>query len=470
MKKEFRMYLIIFTLTLVFGLQRILTYNVGYDTAEFLFCKENSIDTFYGSGRILLGLLKSLYDINNLHIINLFTYINIGIYSCLFIYFINLGKEEVSYKKSCLIGILFISTPIFLEQYYFTLQAMEISFCMILMTLSYIATYYLLRDKKIFLAPVILVLCFICFGMYQAFTNLYVVGAVMCLYKLNKEASKENIKSIITVLLLWLSSLILYILALGFVRDAVAVEANNYLAIGWAENSLPENLFTIAASIGKVVLGYGHVFNLSFTICLVYILYSIVKSEKKISWKHFFLLALLVTPFLLNIATATMLIERVALGIPFVCALFFDQFMDKSKAMKTAFFIVIASQIIHTQLILLSDNMRYTHDLKMTEKIYQDCHADESTHLVFVGVEKTSENQFNLEGDIIGASFFQWSSGQPNVAVASTYFFMQLHNYPYTIPTPEEVQYGYSLTFEAEYPEDGYIIEENGCYYINLGK
>ena len=306
--------------------------------------------------------------------------------------------------------------------------------------------------------------------MYQAFVNLYVVGAIMCLYKLNNEDSKENTKGIITVALIWLSSLIIYILALGIVRDMVEVEANNYLAIGWTENSLLKNLFTIAASIGKVVLGYGHVFNLAFTICLIYILWSIGKSEKKLCWKHFYLLALLISPFLLNIATATMLIERVALGIPFVCALFFDQFMDKSKAMKYAFFIVIASQIIHTQLILLSDNMRYTHDLKMTEKIYQDCDADENTHIVFVGLEKTCENQFNLEGDIIGASFFQWSSGQPNVAPASTYFFMQLHGYPYTMPTPEELQYGYSLTFPAEYPEEGYIIEENGCYYINLGK
>ena len=464
------MYLIIITFTLIFGLQKILVYNVGYDTAEFLLSKKTSINTFYGSGRIFLGFLKSLYDINNLYLINLITYINIGIYTCLFIHFMNLDNQEISNKKNILISTLFVSTPIFIEQYYFTLQSMEISFCMILIFVSYICTYYILKNKKLILIPITILICTFCFGTYQAFVNLYIVGVLLCLYKLNKENSKENIKNIIISVIIWLISLVSYIIILNIFRNYYNIQSNDYLSIGWKKKPLLDNLFTIAASVGKVILGYGYVFNLAFTICLVYIFFCIIKAEKKVCWKHFYLIALLASPFLLNVATASMLIERAALGIPIVCAFIFYIFIENSKAMKYACILILISQILHTQLLLLSDNMRYTHDLEMAEKIYEDCCADQSTHLVFIGLEKTSENQFNLEGDIIGASFFQWSAGQPNMAPASTYFFMHLHNYPYTIPTPEELNYGYSLNFKAEYPEDGYIIEENGCYYINLGK
>lgn len=176
------------------------------------------------------------------------------------------------------------------------------------------------------------------------------------------------------------------------------------------------------------------------------------------------------SPFLLNIVTGNPLLIRATLTLPLLCAFLFYEYFTFGRGIKIAVAIVLVSQIVHGQLLIRSDQLRYQNDLEIARKIYADCNADENTHIAMIGLEKTEENISVFEGQIIGQSFFEWSVDDKNVEEVRVNFFMRLHDLPFQMPTEKEWLEADSITFSAEYPEEGYIVKKKDCYYVNLGK
>ena len=70
----------------------------------------------------------------------------------------------------------------------------------------------------------------------------------------------------------------------------------------------------------------------------------------------------------------------------------------------------------------------------------------------------------------MGKSFFEWSNDKRNVDETRILYFMQCMDMPLAAPTQEQVEYAGNISFGGEYPDDGYIMEHQGCIYVNLGE
>lgn len=162
------------------------------------------MNSWLGLSRYSLVFFKyifGLYDNINLRFFNIITYINVFIYSIMYLYFIKIDTKKDNITKDVLSILIVISSPVLLEQYNFTLQSPEVSFGMILMMISYITTYKYLKDNKIIYSIITIVLLTLTFGIYQAFVNLYLLGVFISIYKIKNNRKANIIKSIIFLLL-----------------------------------------------------------------------------------------------------------------------------------------------------------------------------------------------------------------------------------------------------------------------------
>lgn len=469
--KKCVLFLVLFTM--LFSLQKIVVYNMGYDTDEFLVNPSGTLYHWLAIDRYTLVLLKNIFPFldGNLYVLNILTYINFFLFALTFLYFLNMDVRDNDWKKNFVCGALLISSPIFLEQFYFTLQSAEVSFALFVMAFCLVLTYKLLKDKKIYILFLIIPLLVFCYGIYQAFLNLYITGVLICLYKLNTEIHLQNIRRILTVVGVWVVSAIIYILIADLVKNSLNISGSEYLTdkISWISAPLLEVCFTVAVTIGRVVLGLGHVLNLSYIICGGVLLFYCLR-EKKISWKVFFLSCLFVSPLLLNIVTGSRLLIRSVIALPIFCSFVYFRFWQSNMKFKYIMYMILFSQIVNSQLLLYADNVRYKNDLVIAENIYRECNADQNTPIVFSGIERTEENVFSFKGQVIGCSFFEWSDGGENVDETRIYYFMKWHKMPFALPTQEQMEYIDDINFMSEYPNEGYAVEHNGCYYVNLGE
>ena len=472
LKANKRMIGILLLASILLFAQRIIWVNIGYDTDQYLADPQQTYDTWISSGRYILAFIDYLFGgiWKNLHVANLLTSINTAIYAVLFVGFLNLGNENPDKKRDLITALVLISSPIFLEQYYFTLQAVEMSFSIVLMVSTYIATYYWIVEERKQYSIVIVVLLTLCFGIYQMHVGLYIMGALFVLLKADDKDSKKNVKNIIRCIVVWTLALLVYSVIKRIVGYSLNITDNGYLKsqIGWLNGSFLHAIYVIARSFGYVLLGYGHVLNLSFSICVIFVLWKIIKSGKCIIWKNFYLIALLISPLLINILFAYELTIRSILGLPFVCAFVYWLFYRESKWLRVAALVVILSQVVNGQLLLYSDHIRYENDVAVAEKIYTDCNADADTVIVIKGMQHPEDTVFSFKGQVLGRSFFEWTTDEKNADEYRIRYFMQLHGMDYALPTAEQYQKLEQVEFTGSFPQEGYIIEDDSCYYVNF--
>lgn len=427
--------------------------------------------------RYSLVFLKYLFGTaTGLLSLNIVTYINVYIYTVLFLYFLNIHEKETSWKRDTLCGVVLISSPIFLEQYYFTLQSAEVSFGMVLLVISVITTYHMLSPRsgktcRIFCAVISFVLLAFVFGIYQSFVNLYVIGVLICLYKLNDNTFRGNMLRIVSCIIVFALALTAFFIIAKYCIHYFDIKDSNYLSIQWFTQPFKEVLKNVIITIGWIVLGHGNVLNLAYTFCALFVFYQLFKDNFRINWRNFYLFALLAAPFLLNILTGANFVIRSLLGFPVLCAFLFWEFYDSSKILRTGLCITILSQVIHSELLLYGDYSRNQSDLAISQKILEDCNTDNPT-IVFQGIEAAEENAFCFKGQAMGCSFYEWvpNEDKTNVDGNRIWCFMQTQGLTYTLPTPEQISLRDTIQFTAEYPHAGYLVQEGHVYYVNLGE
>lgn len=476
LRQNFKMILGLACFTLIFCLLRLLSDTISYDTDEWLAVPQNTLTHWLSISRYSLVFLKYCFGVKtSLFVLNTATYIQVFIYTVLFLFFLNLGGKS-SLPRDFLCGAVLISSPILLEQYYFTLQSAEVSFGMVCMMLSFISTYQMLAPAvsskmRIFYGAKALFLAVFSFGIYQAFVNLYIIGALIILYKRNDETAKKNLTGILSCLFLFLAALGSYLLISACAIRLFHITPDSYLSILWFKEPLPSILRDLVSMIGRVILGQGNILNLSYTFCLIFIFTLFFKDRFSINWKNFYLLSLLIAPFLLNLLTATTFVVRSLFGFPVVCAFFFQIFYSSSRPLRLALCLTVLSQILHSELLFLGDYVRNQNDLAVAKQIYTDCGADENTVLVFQGARTSLRNSFSFQGQIMGRSFFEWASpASPEDAdTTRIFYFMRAYGMRFTPPTPEQTAKKTSISFRAAYPQKGYIVKKENVCYINLG-
>ena len=464
----------VFIMSVILLAQKIIHPSIGYDTDQYLSNPEETHRVWISHGRYALVWMSHYLGRlwMNSHVANLLTSINIAVYTVLFLAFLNLLYTKQDRKRDVLVAVFLISSPVFLEQYYFTLQTVEVSFSIILIVVAYFCTYYwVITQRTRFAIAAFLLLVFV-FGVYQTHIVLYIIGVLLILLKTNHEKNRENYNYIFKCIIIWGSSLIAYFVIKKSVGNFMDIPDSGYLAeqITWLSGTIVEACFMIAKSVCRVIFGIGHVLNLSYLICGMCVVYTIRKSSKIITWENFYLLALIVSPLLLNILMASRLLIRSVLGVPIVCAYIFWKYYQDNKCMRIMLIVMIISQIINGQILLYADNVCYNHDIAIAKKIYQDCRADQNTVIVMQGVEHPEDMVFSFKGQTLGHSFFEWSNGGKDAAEMRIQYFMHLQGMDFQTPTEEQEKQIQEIEFRNSYPNDGYAVEKDGCWFVNLGE
>lgn len=463
--------LILLVVTFAYGLFKIVNYSFSYDTDLILLDPKNIMDSWLGLGRYFLVFLKwifSTYD--HLYLINFLTYVNIFIYSILFIYFLNINVKKTSVLRDVLCGALLITSPFFLEQYNFTLQSFEVSFSMILMMLSYIFTYYYLSKKKKIFAFITIILLISTFGVYQSFINLYVVGVLICLYKINDLSFKENLQNIFKTVFLFLMGMLGYFVVSNVVQDVLNIPTNPYLnnMIMWNRQSILTTLFGFLKDIVKLGLGIGEIFNLSFIFSYFLIFWLVVKGKRSRTQKVY-IFFLMLAPFLLNFLTGSRVIFRSFLSLPIVCSFFFFETYHWFDWIKFILILCLVGQIVNGILLLVYDYKRYLNDVDIASKIYRDCGNSDDVEIVIKGLEYTEENIPVYRGEVMGSSYFEWTIDGENADLHRINNFMKIHGFNVKLPTDSHIDQLMYMNFEKEYPNPGYYVVDHEVCYVNLG-
>lgn len=471
LKHSKKQVLILLIITLGYGLFKITNYSFSYDTDLILLDPKNIMDSWLGLGRYFLVFLKwifSLYD--DLYLINFLTYVNVFIYSILFIYFLNIHVKKINVFRDVLCGALLVTSPFFLEQYNFTLQSFEVSFSMILMVMSYIFTYYYLFTKKKYFAIFIIILLIFTFGVYQSFINLYVIGVLISLYKLNDLSFKDNLRNILKTVFLFLMGVLGYFVISNIVQGVLNIPTNSYLnnMIMWNKQSIFTTLFGFLKDIVKLGLGIGEIFNLSFIFSYFLGFWFLVLGKRSRTQKiYIFFLAM--APFLLNFLTGSRIIFRSFLSLPIVCSFIFFETYHWFDWIKFILVLCLIGQMVNGFLLMFSDYKRYLNDVEIASKIYRDCGNSDDVEIVIKGLEYTEENISVYKGEVMGYSYFEWTADGDNADRYRINNFMKIHGFDTKLPTDDHIAKLRYMNFESEYPNSGYYIVDHQVCYVNLG-
>ncbi len=490
-RKNKKLILILFIFTFLFGFQKIFFKSVGYDTASYIIEPEVMYRSWYSHSRYMLVFIKRVIPFlhGHLHIINAITYLNVFIYTVLFLGFLNMKRDleedalcETGFLRDLLCGIFLISAPSFLEQYYFVLQSMEISLGFIFITITFIFTWKIFnahnKRRIVWYSIINIIIIFFTVSMYQYFALMFIFGVVICLLKLDSEDCKVNIKLIVLCVATLAAGMALYYLSNNLVLNTLHIPKDNYLGNEWSRISHKDAFLNILASGYVVLLGRGSTYNLSFSFCAIYVFYKIISSKKKLCFKNLYYIGLLITPFIITIVFANMMLSRTSMATAYVSTyVFFCAFgfrIKRAEIYKYLLILYSVVQIVCCQILTYSDYVRYNNDVKIANEVYKKCNAEEDTEIYFIGIETTEENVPCFRGEVIGSSFFEWGVEPETVHQGAVHTFMASEGLRYKMPSGELEDKAINAfkkgSISSEYPEDGYVLRTDEGYIVNLGR
>ena len=466
--------------------------SLGYDTSVMLYAPEFMLRSWYTHSRFMLVFLKRAFPvlIRNTTVMNVLTYVHVYLYTILFLYFLNLrpstgrdpyektSSERFLAIRDFLCGIFLITSPYFLEQYYFTLQSAEVSLGFLVITLSFITTWFLLATKKytvrllLFVLTVLLV--FFTVSLYQYFALMYIVGALFCLLKLRHEDLRGNIVAILWTAAILLLGLLLYSKANDLVLARVGLGKDSYLGNEWTRLPAAEVITRIRIALFATIKGSGHAYLPSFFFAILYATYRFFRSKKKIAWETFYHVCLLISPYLLLLLLGNHLLERTAMAFTYVTLYFFFLAFTDSDAFAQFFRILLVCFAVLQGIVCLrlvkGDYDRYQNDRALVRDLTETCGIREDTPVYFLGMEHTEENIPVYKGGTMGCSFFEWGTGEGQVVQDYVFIFMSLEGHTYQRPSSALEEEAGKLHFTSEYPDGQYWQETPYGYVINLGE
>lgn len=492
LKKRKLVCFLLLLFVVLFSLQRMIWYTVGYDTASYLYWPETMLQSWYTHSRFMLVFLKRAFPFlsGNLLALNILTYVHAYIYTILFLYFLNLKpaneQETPDVKRSLLskedvrdlfCGMFLVSSPFFLEQYYFTLQSAEISLCFILITISFLTTWHALTAAqtriRLLLFGVSTILVFFTVSVYQYFAVMYLVGALFCLIKLQKTDPRSNLLAILQCAVVFLIGIAFYVIVNKLVLSMLGLAPDSYLGNEWTRLERSAVMVRVVDAFASTLKGYGHAYTLSFFLAIFYLLIRFFRADKKRTWEHFYYLCMLLAPYLLVLFWGNLLLERTAIAFTYVTVfVYFLALNDPDKIAGLYRVLLIgytAIQVFRCQRMLYGDHLRYEGDLAIAHKIYEDCSLTPDTQVFFMGKERTEENTPLYKGATIGSSFFEWGIDDEQVSQEAIYTFMALEGYPYAYPGPELCERAGQISIDSEYPNGQYYQKTEHGYVVNLG-
>lgn len=437
--------LIIFTIifTIIsFGFL-LFIYTIGVDTEYSIFIESSPTYRWIAQGRFGIGIFKFLMATNNIHpfrntLLSLICVIINSLLLCKMFGDIKNKKtnNKNDNKANIIFALLYTTFPIAVHYMYFTTYNFEVSFSMILTSLSiyFLNKYVIFKDaKKYLLYGIILLMLAISF--YQSLIPVYiaiVLASIILFLLADLEEKKQKIKSIkilkliLNYVMALIVALVLYYILNKIIINFVPNEPYLNGFFGWEYkeiNLLIEELKNYFLNIYFKGGIYGSFIVLPTIILSGLII--IVNAFKKNSYKIIiplliitFILTPMIMSFGLGISMPFRTQQVMLITIPFIWYLAY--YFINSKILKNLFFIVVflisLRQTMYINKLLYSNYLRYNEDVnisrKISDKIY-DLNIEnlENYPVVYLGKKETTEIPNNIKQELIGYSIYEWDNG-----------------------------------------------------------
>ena len=403
---------------------KLFTYSYSLDTEAFMIYRESFLNSWLQLNRFSLVALKEIFAFIpfNIYVTNWIT-VFLFYLASVFTYF-NFARvcSKIREPKKAFFFLAVIgSSPIFLEQFNFTLQSAEIAFFLLLFQIGiYFLQKYFEEHKKYYACLTILLL-FICLGAYQSFAPLYIAEGIILLFiNVTSEkikSNKEIFNYIFHTILIFLLSFFLYFLVAKLLLNILNLNSNSYLSnqISWLHNPLKTSIFQIIKSIACIYFGGGYFVSryVHFTFLNLFVLILGLKESLKYFKKKKYFLAILMLMILASPLIMTFLLGnhepvRAQFTLPIVISLLLTYTWIDKKSFTILVTCFVIGQVLVMGALQYNDYIRFQNDKNMAAEIYEDVKEYlPNRKLIIVGAKDSDiEGKIKVRGEAMGISFF----------------------------------------------------------------
>ena len=498
-KSKVSIIIIIGFILFAFGL-RLISQSFSIDTEIYI----NEIGTegrwnwLISLNRWGLVLLNQIFQMDALPIYasNFLTVVLIIAYSIGFNYlFYTYIKEE--YKENFLkyqfiFPILFVTNPIFAEQYNFILQNVSVAFTVLLIPIILLlidkASIYKEKYKKYLCYIIAIALLILSFGVYQSVILLYVATVVVC-YLLKVIKEKNNCWKYLgkQIAIFILSALVYFVIG----KILTGENGTSYLKLAWVNDSIKQCLINILYCVKIVLKCEGIFYNIGYLLTIGtfigFAIYMLVNKKLKIGM-IIAIIGILAAPFYIMIITGVDQLKRTqfnysfVVGIGLMLLVVFLAQKEKLKIIKNIAIIIILviayKQSYYTANLFYTADMVYRSDEAFAYQLMHEVEKKEwynpnqTYKIIFVGRHQKDLKNVYLKSEVIGSSFFafdyQYIYG-PNSRATS---FLRTLGYNFQEPSAEEFEKAKQYVVENQvepWPNDDAItLQEEDKIIIRL--
>jgi len=497
------------TLFFCYGI-KLFQYSIGIDTEQFMIDKSGIFEFNNSIGRFGSNLLVWLLHIEEFNPFTAFfsTFCLIWLFTISHAYIIALFCRNIG-KNNALIPfvLVFVSSPIWVEQFYFLAQAREVALMVLLCPFTiYIMFKGFIDNKTSNIVFAFFSLIFMT-SVYQAMVPFFCCGVFIC-FMLFLETSDYEQKIYRNLCLKIFAMFVCAMLAYAIIDRILMPFIFNIEKIQyfddmnkWGHTSVKENILRILLFAYTIIIGnisqiqdivnpiialnagiekaerianiskvFGNILLLPLT--LLFIIKSINVARKKIAndKKSLYIIAAICVPLsimFLAILGGNRPPVRAIYVLPLAFAFMFF-FLIKNYSKKSCIAIVCfalftaAYQAQITAQLFYSDQLRYNEDVRLAYEIrdiiVQTSLGDENLPVAIIGKYNVAEKFHKnfIQGEIIGHSFFEfWNRVEvPGRALS----FMRCLGIYFNAPNDEQMERAiYETTYMPSYPNSGFV-------------
>lgn len=468
-KSKYSIIIILFFIIFAFG-QRLISNSFSIDTEVYMYNIENNVnwDWWNSLSRWSAVWINKALEIKMfpIYATNCLTLIIMFLYSIAFnfLFYINLKEsyKDTFTKYQFVFPIIFLTNPIFAEQYNFIHQNVSIALGILMIPMSLLlfnnAENGASKFKRVESYILGILLAVLGFGVYQSIILLYIATVVSCyilkILKENDNCWKYLLKQI---LLFGIIVLIYYVIS------KMTGPKGSYLQIVWFKDGFKICARNISYVIKDVLKCYGIYYNIGYVIALIGIIVMtvyLIKTRKMKVGLIISILALIMAPFYIMFVTGVNQFYRTQFNYSYasgfmllltIIVLFSEakrnDLLNLAKCIIVVLTVVIAyRQSYITANLFNTADIIYKGDVKLADKLIgrieeQDWYdANKDYTLIFIGTYSNIPQSAYIKGEIIGDSFFDFGKDDSAGISGRANMFLTLIGYKYRIPTTEEYE------------------------------
>ena len=498
-KSKLSIIIILVFILFAFG-QRLISNGFSIDTEIYMNSLINggNSDWWISLGRWGLVFLNNFLQMGTLPIYtqNFLTIVIMIMYSItynyLFYKLIDNQYKNTFLKFQFIFPIIFLTNPVFAEQYNFILQNVSVALSILMIPVAILFIHKSMEEenkiKKTVFYLIAILMSIIGFATYQSIILLYIASVVVC-YLLKVLATKDNnwiylLKQIGIFMLIAITYLII---------SKILGQGNSYLKSAWGEIGIKQCLINILYCIKSVLycdtIFYNIGYIISIMIAIGMVIY-LIKNKKLKFGIIIALIGLLMAPFYIMFVTGVDQLKRTQFNYSFVIGIMMTlliMFLSHKEKFKyiTIIGVVLAIGIAYMQSYTTS-SLFYTADITyksdesfaniLAENIYEKEWYDENEDytIIFVGEHLPNLKNTYIKSEIIGRSFFEFDYQYIYGVNQRASAFLRILGHDFNTATAEEFEEAKKYVEENNLPiypkEDAIQLVDDNKIIIRLSE